>query len=582
MLRSRRLIRHTPSLVALLIVSSAPCLIGPAGLAAQTSAVTSQCTSAATAVGNDEAIQSLGFTITTADSLCAGTDDDVWIDVGPKAWKLQGGFTRNSTRTVTIVPSNIADGSGLSPSEVPLFVRDIKFVRLEKKGIGMTDLPPLTPELIAMRQSGFAQKIGGLTNAPDSLPEILVPGGLTPQRLLGDAGATLATAQLALGQAQSVIGGLQEATQQANAAVQSATQTYENLVHQVGQLEIQAAEAMTEVNSVQNRLADVAFKFALRQVCHNETVMVGTCILFPPACLHTIVVCHNEKVVTDAWNALNSTLPGLQQRAVSKAAELDAKTREVTTSASTRTALVVARESVLVQLKLAQLQIGVASDSVHAAQEAYDELKTFISRRIPSLEFPLPGQWVPSAVTLTINGRDRVSCQIRTRLKRGNSSWVGVWQNISPAELFAYGLRVNVNEESSGLDRYVSGLSTYFKVNDVSGWAAGPVKTANVVGILQHEPSSGADGFVSLDLKLETVKVGRSTLVLDNEHGIGHARFIRIEYRHRQRNGREDDRYNQWHVGDRISASGKVERDNDRATFYEIHPEKASEIKKTN
>src|SRR5262249_24455282 len=135
----------------------------------------------------NEKIDTLEVRVVTADSLFAGTDRDVWIDIGPKAWKLPGDFPRGSTRTMQLSPSEIADGSGLTPNSVPLFLDDIRFLRVEKKGIGMADIPALTPELLAIQKSGMAQRIGGLTNAPDSVAEAIAPSSITPQALFDDA-----------------------------------------------------------------------------------------------------------------------------------------------------------------------------------------------------------------------------------------------------------------------------------------------------------------------------------------------------------------------------------------------------------
>src|SRR5712692_10415551 len=132
----------------------------------------------------NEPIKKIAVRIMTSDSLFSGTSRDVWIDIGSKAWKANTQFDRNSTKTIVLPLTNVEASSGLTPEEVPVFLDDIKFLRLEKKGIGLVDLPPISPEIIAVKESETAKAIGGVTNAPDDLLELTIPGGLTPQNML--------------------------------------------------------------------------------------------------------------------------------------------------------------------------------------------------------------------------------------------------------------------------------------------------------------------------------------------------------------------------------------------------------------
>jgi hypothetical protein len=536
-------------------------------------------------LARDTNVTTLDLRVSTADSLFGGTDRDVWLDIGPKAWRLDGSFPRNTTRTISISVNDVADGSSLTPSPVSLQVGDLRFVRVEKKGIGLIDVPdiPGQPELREIKNSGFAKKIGGITNAPDSVEELLLPGPPTPENLLADARAKVAVAELAAHEAQGALAKVEAAVREADEKLQASTTAWDNAVHRVGEAEKALAAASNNVRNLQTRLSDEAFKFVVKTVCHDERVRklrnIACLAGQLAACFTTVTVCHNEKVITDSWHALNATLPALENELTTKAAQLDAASRNAAAAEAARTVEEAARTAAFLQLKPAQLAASGAETAARAAREGLEELQEFVKNHSPHVELPLPGQWVPSSLTLVVNGSDFVRCDINARLKRGEPSWIGTWERLSPAESFLNGLRVNLNSESSGFDRYVSGFSGYFKVQNISGWEHGPVSSAEVTGILRHAPSAGADGFVSLDLELENVKLSGRTWLLDDQHEIRHRRYIRVEYLHRGRNGSDDVRYQQWSVGTRFKIEGPVERDTDRATFYELHPTKAGQVR---
>jgi hypothetical protein len=541
-----------------------------------------QCTVIAPPVtgGDNDPIRSLAVRVVTSDSLFSGTERDVWIDIGPKAWKLEGTFPRGSTRTVPLPVNNVAANSGLTPGEVPIFWNDVKFVRLEKKGISLADLPPLTPELIALQPIG--RSIGGITNAPDDLLDLTMLGGPTPQNMLQDSRAKLAATRLALDQQEAALVLLRNSLTESNQSLQQKILLFNEAVTKVIQLQSEATQAANQLSTVQNRLADVGFKFVSNTICTSRNVVVGLCVLNPLNCLTAVTTCRvvRTDVVTDAWNILNNTLPGLQQRATNKAIDLNAALLVKQTTESNRLAAEAVVAALQLQIDFAVTLTAAARTAVQVSQVAFDELDNFIRNILPNIslpDIPKPGQWEPRNLVLIINGRDYVRCEINQRLKRGRPSWVGVWSSVSPEQQFINGLRVNINSDSSGLDRYASALTTYFKVSDISGWESAPVEKAKIVGVLKHEPSEGADGFVSLDLQIESIEVNGTTYILDDNHGIRHIRFIRVEYLHRHF-FRDDKRYKQWNAGQRFQIAGQLKRDTDRVTFYEIHPKKAKNI----
>jgi len=149
-----------------------------------------------------ELVTSLAFRIKTSNDIFSGAyapltntevwpiseilkegKDDIWIDIGPNAWripfdakvedgswknlsdnmKITGDFHAGETATVEIINPSIGEGgvcSALDGPDVPLFVGDIRGVRLEKKGI-------------------YFPNICGLAEGPDTDLD-LVPNPLKP------------------------------------------------------------------------------------------------------------------------------------------------------------------------------------------------------------------------------------------------------------------------------------------------------------------------------------------------------------------------------------------------------------------
>ena len=50
----------------------------------------------------DDPVRSLAIRITTSNDPLSGTNDDVWLDLGPKAWKIGDDFDKGSTKTIVI------------------------------------------------------------------------------------------------------------------------------------------------------------------------------------------------------------------------------------------------------------------------------------------------------------------------------------------------------------------------------------------------------------------------------------------------------------------------------------------------
>ena len=235
----------------------------------------------------DEGLQTLAVVITTSSAPLSGTSDDVWLDVGPRAWKLGSDFPTGSTRMFQI-DVNHADPAIDIPELVPLTVGDITQVRIDKKGLC------------------------GLTNAPDSLAALALPSVPKPADLVDVAQKQVALMQYALDREKAALDVEQGVIDHATAALLDANNKLTDAVTKLSTLPTTIANIQNQIVGVQKQLLKVP-QFVVHQVCQSNTVKVGICIFNPFACLITPVVCHNETAVNSAWQTLTDTVTNLEK-----------------------------------------------------------------------------------------------------------------------------------------------------------------------------------------------------------------------------------------------------------------------------
>ena len=215
------------------------------------------------------------------------------------------------------------------------------------------------------------------------------------------------------------------------------------------------------------------------------------------------------------------------------------------------------------------------------------------------------GGWKPESVTLFVNGKpfgDTLPVLPSGQsLDKKRPAWRHLFRPVSVEERFLLGLRVEPLEAGNWFEGLVAGITTPFKKTGLSGWQNGPlqqyrkgdqftsdgdvkddpaIEHVAVEGILYNPPSPGTDGYITLDLRLNSITIfnaagTRTQYSVDNEGGVRHPRFIRVEYV-RVKNGQpNDDRYKieKWSIGDRFYAEGRILWDTDRIGFYELHPD---------
>jgi hypothetical protein len=87
--------------------------------------------------GPNEEVNSIQVTFVTGNGMFSGTTDDVWLDLGPRAWKVGEKFEEGPTKSFDL---NVYDPYFEGAGSGKLRIRDIAYVRVEEKGIcGLTN-----------------------------------------------------------------------------------------------------------------------------------------------------------------------------------------------------------------------------------------------------------------------------------------------------------------------------------------------------------------------------------------------------------------------------------------------------------
>jgi len=292
-----------------------------------------------------------------------GKPDDIWLDIGPKAWLIsgRGDFSRGATTTVAIDPQNVDgdDCSALTPNIVPLYVGDVVKIRLEKKGISLPD-------------------ICGVAEGPDSLVD---PGQLLPTKP-SDALNTMTVAiqlqrqQLALqkqivDQAAQEVSKIQDAINQAKAVID------------------QAASLTQKVADVKNGIVDVQHQILSTptQICNNVVVSSAACWLFGPICAVTKLEC----AVNPLLQQLNDRVAQLEKDLNNAQADVESfaiKKQAAMAAMATNLQLQVVKEGALKADQLVYDALNKVADNLDSA---ISDLKTLIDNALPGIQIPLPG-----------------------------------------------------------------------------------------------------------------------------------------------------------------------------------------------
>jgi len=500
----------------------------------------------------EEEVTSIQIRFETGTGIFTSDTDDVWFDIGPRAWKVGDDFGSGTSKTIALTAEDINNAYFNLGPEGKLKVKDIAYVRVEKKGIC------------------------GLTDAPDILLDLAFPGGATPANLLPQALGDFDKAQTALGVANDVLQFHQKAIQAEQEAIDKLTGTIAALRNSETSVEKQALDVGTGILQKQHDMETGAiqqFENVVEtytdKVCGGIAGIIPVCILW-----NTVQKTRIVQHITQAWTDATQWIVNEQ----TQAASLGKQALDLQTSITNTLSEQAGHSATLTQLladKTAEANVAIASQALDAAK-AYDQaLNDLAQKALSGIPVPQPGQWDLHAVTVAVNGKVLSTFIVDRRLKRNDSSAISYLKPLSPEDEFIFGLRANIpqeqNEERPNSDEIAAGITTpFFKDNGISGWQPRPLAAASALGILRHKPSPGADGFVSFDLELQQVEArGRSFKV--NE--IGAPRYLRIEY-----SNVADTRYLQWSIGTHLLVQGPVLWDTDQYGFYELHPTRRSQV----
>jgi hypothetical protein len=260
----------------------------------------------------------------------------------------------------------------------------------------------------------------------------------------------------------------------------------------------------------------------------------------PYPCIQTI----DQTIVNSAFTTLTNTVADLEKQKNDLEAKLAKAAIDKQQAAQNLIIAEGVKADALARQTAANAVVDTANAALVVAQKGLAEAQQ-LAAALPAIgiDFPHPNQWKPKELRIDVNGKEFGSYAINQRLKAGQSAWVKIIRPMSQEKQFVRTLRAIPNGKSSHSAEYIAGASTIFKNLGISGWKDGPISQATVAGRLIHPPSCGSDGYVSLDLEVSKVTVGRkflgllSNTVAVNTDDVPHPRFIRIEYLRVDRRG---------------------------------------------
>jgi hypothetical protein len=199
----------------------------------------------------------------TSNDILSGTTNDVWFDIGPKAGRISDGFKKGSVKEFSIDnPSKSTTGASASiEEEVPLLVRDIKMIRIEKKEIRLCDI-------ILGFDLNLCNEMGGLSNAPDHPLELTTPDVITPAGQVAQLKKDIGTANALVYEQQTLLDkGTKELTD-LDRKISAIKNKITGLAAKVSTIPQKAADIHKQVLDLKLQLTGIPAK-VLTKVCHT-------------------------------------------------------------------------------------------------------------------------------------------------------------------------------------------------------------------------------------------------------------------------------------------------------------------------
>lgn len=540
----------------------------------------SLCVSDAKAVTLDDGtiVSILEVKIQTAHELFAGPDDLPFVNLRiPKA------------------PDIISNNAYLDLGFMAFALgNEFRSGETRSQKIDLTKTPPFTVgdiTMVGLRKHGLFD----INNAPDSLADGLLKGGLTPDAFMSQIKHDLQLAHESIDLARRAF----DLEEKAWEAQQRVVNSADRAVNESRKLS-DAAKAELDIARKAAKAAADRLNATPREI--EETIVktiptkIKAHILVPsfpvpkmkevevpgPGMLAKEVV----KKKNSLWDIANKAkddaeakISGIEAHAKAAADQLNSLVNAKTAADNLAILHELKRNLARNSLLEAEMKLSIAESHLELVRDIFKLLP------LPSLGIPKPGEWKPKSVTLVINGEEFVTYEVNERLKQGHPAWVKYLKNLHPELQFAHRLRIVKPPEGEPKDELLGQLSgaltTPVKELGISGWEDDlPLSEAIITGKLVHPPSAGSDLYVSLDLEVESVTAQGKTVECNTPDGVRHGRYIRVEYHTPGMGPLPALQSLGWKEGNRFRVSGKIRFDTDRAGHVEIHPRIPTQIEK--
>jgi hypothetical protein len=343
-----------------------------------------------------EVIQQMEVTIRTSADIFSETENDVWLDVGPRAWRLFGKFQRGGVRSFSINTTDIEPtASSCVSRESRLHIGDLMGFRLEKKGVSV-------PEM------------GGISNGPDDPMEQYEPDSVRADRYLKKMNHAVNKSQSKLDMLQDSLG-----------AVQFLIDSFRSLDRRLGLIDYQLKNIPIQIEFLNKELThandlNAAFKSDADVAKYiSKSKMVNT------AELHDFMQSYKHQFLQHA-DAETKQVELLTEARDTLEAQL--KTLRLEKEAMEGLMIAMEKHQTELYCHRGSIELMIASERGHETKllTEYNPLAEWANNVLGAIEekdIPSKGQWKPEWMIVKINGRFFGKYVINERLKKGHAAW---------------------------------------------------------------------------------------------------------------------------------------------------------------
>jgi hypothetical protein len=503
-----------------------------------------------------EVIQQMEVTIRTSADIFSETENDVWLDVGPRAWRLFGKFQRGGIRSFAINTTDVdPSASACIARESRLHVGDILGFRLEKKGISI-------PEM------------GGISNGPDDPMEKYEPDSVRADRYLKKMNH-------AVNKSQSKLDMLQDSL----SAVQFLIDSFRTLDRQIGLIDYHLKTMPIQIAFLTNELNHS--KKIAEDYNEDETVAkyIGNSKMMTTNELYSFMQSYKQ-AFHDKATEEQKHLKVLQQ-------ELDTlkvQFKNLQLEKESMQSLMAAFEKHQTELYChrGSIELMIASERGHETKllTEYNPLVEWANNVLGAIEekdIPSKGQWKPEWMIIKINGRFFGKYAINERLKKGHAYW-----------------QVELDTTNGGM-RWQEKLLRSFRANppadrmvysdeDLSDMLRTPIhlsdtvnrQAVNITGrVVSKTPIYDKEGNALFSVFVENMKVSGENFVPEGVL-LNKQRYIQVKCSS-YKDKKAKNRYRLFKrivYGTRMRMEGVMVRSHVREGFWQLQPANATFMKR--